>query len=139
MSRTWVLVRRQLTTYQEGEPLVNSWVSGCSPLRTEILFRISLISHLLRWSPSYLYSLAEIKSSGACTVFSCTVFNILGDKAKITGTDSWVIQILKLSDMDFKVTYMLKMENFSRDLESIKIGNSVTGKYNNWVRTPWML
>ena len=75
--------------------------------------------------------MAEIKSSGACTVFSCTVFNILGDKAKITGTDSWVIQILKLSGMDFKITYMLKMENFSRDLESIKIGNSLTGKYKN--------
>lgn len=31
---------------------------------------------------------------------------------------------------------MFKVENFSREVESIKNkGNSVTEKYNNWVRT----
>lgn len=55
--------------------------------------------------------------------FSHTVFKIPGDKAKTIETNSQVIQILKLWDMELKVTVMnmFKMENFSREVDSIKI------------------
>lgn len=43
-----------------------------------------------------------------------------------------MIEIVKLSDMEFKITVTnkFKMENFSREVDSIKIikGNSITEK-----------
>lgn len=63
------------------------------------------------------------------------MFNIPKDKIKTIETNSYVIQIVKLSDMELKITVTnkFKMENFSREVDSIKIikGNSVTEKYNN--------
>lgn len=63
------------------------------------------------------------------------MFNIPKDKIKTIETNSYVIQIVKLSDMKLKITVTnkFKMENFSREVDSIKIikGNSVTEKYNN--------
>lgn len=51
------------------------------------------------------------------------MLNIPGD-TKIIGIDSWVNQMLKLLDVHFvhfNWITMLKMESFSRDLESLKI------------------
>lgn len=63
------------------------------------------------------------------------MFNIPEDKIKTLETNSYVIQIVKLSDMELKITVTneFKMESFSREVDSIKIieGNSITEKYNN--------
>lgn len=63
------------------------------------------------------------------------MFNIPEDKIKTIETNSYVIQIVKLSDMELKITVTneFKMESFSREVDSIKIieGNSITEKYNN--------
>lgn len=66
----------------------------------------------------------KIIPAGASKAFSCTMLNIPGD-TKIIGIDSWVNQMLKLPDVHFNWITMLKMESFSRDLESLKINKGI--------------